>query len=348
MAQTHFLCLAYPCNVDGGVDPVAFVRLMLQQQNPTLKDAVCRSLGVAEDIDDADLLEQAVGQRRNWHQTVTQDSTDMASDLRFALTFTDHQLIRHPNSQLISELRNNHINTLRSFLLCYRQDFHQGIRILYLIGHAISNSGAAILQQNPANDDTSRSEVWPWPFNNCSNREGINKPPSQVTGEARQGDLVVFSSGLLTPEWVINILQDAELQQQNQIDNTIVIVVDACYSGTWVGRMRTVLNQNPLKHTRILLQTSCGSDEEAYGQSFTPRFVNLNLGTNFEVDQAAPTQTPQFFDSHNPDNPAAPPQDIPIGTTGRTFKFIKNTQIGQRGGNALSRNHTFSMFIPYN
>ena len=137
MAQTHFLCLAYPCNVDGGVDPVAFVRLMLQQQNPTLRDAVCRSLGVAEDIDDADLLEQAVGQRRNWRQTVTQDSTDMASDLRFALTFTDHHLIRHPNSQLISELHNNHINTLRSFLLCHRQDFHQGIRILYLIGHTI-------------------------------------------------------------------------------------------------------------------------------------------------------------------------------------------------------------------
>ena len=165
----------------------------------------------------------------------------------------------------------------------------------------------------------------------------------------------MFSSGLLTPEWIISVLQEAELQQQNQIDNSILIVIDACYSGTWVGRMRTALNKNPLKYTRILLQTSCGPDEEAYGLSFTPRFVNLNLGTNFPVDQAAPTQTPQFFDSHNPNNPGAPPQDISIAgkplyisTFGRTFKFIKNTQIGQRGGISVSRNLAFGTFVPYN
>ena len=344
MAQAHFLCLAYPCNVDGGADPVEFVQQILQRQDPLLRNAVCQSLGVAEDIDDADLLEQAVGQRGNWDQTVTQDRINKGSDLRFALSFTDHYLIRHPNSQLISGLRNEHITKLRSFLSHYNQE---GIRILYLIGHAVSNRGATILQQNPADDNTNTSEVWPWPLQDCVNPLGINILPSRVTAEAQKGDLVVFSSGLLTPEWVISVLREPELQQQNQIDNTILIVIDACYSGTWVERMRTVLNKNPLKHTRILLQSSCGPDEEAYGKLFTPNFVNLNLGTNFEVDQAATTQTPQFFDSHNPNNPGVPPQDIPIGTTGRNFRFI-NTQIGQVGGNALSRNHTFGTFVPYN
>ena len=55
----------------------------------------------------------------------------------------------------------------------------------------------------------------------------------------------MFSSGLLTPEWVISVLQEAELQHHS--NNTNVIVVDACYSGTWVGRMKVELEKAPLQ-----------------------------------------------------------------------------------------------------
>lgn len=351
MALIPFLCLAYPCDVKGGVDPVAFVRQILECRNDEIRKAVCQVLRVRETIDDAGLLQRAVDQRENWNHTVTQDSTNMRTDFQHALNFTDDQVARI-SSCFITELNDEHISTLRSFLLCYDHGFHRGIRFLYLIGHAISNRGATILRRYPTNDHPKEGEkeskVWPWRLYDCSNQGGIGKSPSEVTRKAQRGDLVVFSSGLLTPEWVIDVLQEAELQRENQFYNTIVIVVDACYSGTWVDRMRLALNGNSLQYTRILLQTSCGPDEGAYGQSFTPYFVNQNLDTHYKVDQEAPTQTPHFFDSTNPNNPGLPPQNIPIGTTGGIFFRFINEPIGRGGGNARSRNHTFRKFVPFN
>ena len=347
MAVPQFLCLAYPCNVDGGVDPVAFVKLILQRQNPTLKNGVCQILEAGPNATNEELIKKAEDHLQDrWGFTVQEDQTNMNQDHVSACSFSE-QLTPHLHNEVISEFRNEHLTSVRTFLMYYDQQYHKGIRLLYLISHAISDQAAAILQQFPADDRTGKSEVWPWGLCDSSNNHGINKPPSRVTAEAQKGDLVVFSSGLLTPEWVIGVLQEAESKAENQFPNTIVIVVDACYSGTWVERMRAKLENAPLKYTRILLQTSCGPDEKTCGKSFTPKFVNLNLGTNFEVDPAAPTQTPQFFDSHNPNNPDALPQDIPIGTSGRNFRFMMNAPIGQGGGNAQPRNRAFCTFVPY-
>ena len=327
----QLLCLAYPCSVDGDVNPVAFIQQIY---------AVCRMLEADSNATNDD--GRAAGLQNRWGSTVREDKTNMDPDHASAYSFR-RQLMPHPHSEVINEFGNEHLTSVRAFLMYYDQRYHKGIRLLYLIGHAISDQVATTLRQFPADDGTGKSEVWPWRIFDSSDVHGINKLPSQVTAEARKGDLVVFSSGLLTPEWVIGVLQQAESNQQNKFYNTIVIVVDACYSGTWVERMRDELERAPLQYTRILLQTSCGPDELAYSKLFTPMFVNQNLGTNFEVDQAAPTQTPQFFDSNNQD---PPPQDILIVVSGRNFRFI-NAPIGQGGGNAQPRNHTFRKFVPY-
>ena len=354
MAQ--FLCLAYPCSVDGGVDPVEFVKQILQRQNAQqLRKAVCRILGVPESTSNPSLYRKAESLRKKWRVTVAKDETNMASDFQSAEhLLAGKQLTRHPSSQVINGLDNEQITNLKAFLRYYNTMFHQGIRILYLIGHAISSSGATILQQNPA-DDTCRSEVWPWPLNNYLN---LKESLQQVTDDAQKGDLVVFSSGLLTPEWVIGVLQEAESKAQNQFPNIIVIVVDACYSGTWVERMRAELERmraqlgnDPLKYTRILLQTSCGPDEESYGQLFTPQFVNLNLLPNYEINVrlALPTQNPQFFDSKDPSPQSQQIPIISINIESRNFKFI-NTPIGDMGpeNHVQSRNDAFCTKVPYN
>ena len=97
--------------------------------------------------------------------------------------------------------------------------------------------------------------------------------------------------------------------------------------------MKAVLDQNPLQHTRILLQTSCGPDEEAYGQLFTPHFINLNFGTNYPINPG--TQNPQFFDSFEHRRLAI-----------SSIKIINNSIGG--GGNARSRNQAFREKVPYN
>ena len=87
-----------------------------------------------------------------------------------------------------------------------------------------------------------------------------------MTRNTQKGNTVVFSSGLLTPEWVIERLRCCEedlTSQAKVVQNIIVIVIDACYSGTytWKTRMQQHLNNDPLKFTCVILQMSCGEDE---------------------------------------------------------------------------------------
>ena len=355
MAEAHFLCLAYPCSVDGGIDLVKFVKQLLRRRNDQLKNTVCQILEVGRGTSDANLLARAETLRQDWGSTVAQDKTNMQLDIQSALRFSvaandpyrvytqqTNELTRHFHCLVVSEFRTEYISSLGAFLLHYNHMFHRGIRFLYLIGHAISNNAADILHQHAADNETCKCEVWPWDMINSKDSAGINKNPSDVTNNAQRGDLVVFSCGLLTPEWVIDKLHKA----RTTYNNTIVIVVDSCYSGTWVERMKTKLRNTPLQHTRILLQTSCGPNEGACGQLFTPLFVNLNLGTNLSVNQQAPQQTPQFFDSdYLEEDHGAPPNIITIG--GRlTYRFI-NYPIGT-GSNAESRNRAFRVKVPYN
>ena len=112
----------------------------------------------------------------------------------------------------------------------------------------------------------------------------MDQSPKVMTRNAQKGDIVVFSCGLLTPEWVVKKLKGCEdnLKSRNKVvENTIVIVIDSCYSGVWNTRMRQSLSAEPAKPlqcTRVILQTSCGENEVSYGQCFTPVFCALQDG----------------------------------------------------------------------
>ena len=144
-----------------------------------------------------------------------------------------------------------------------------------------------------------------------------------MTSKAQKGDIVVFSIGFLTPEWVTEILKNYEkdlTSQKEVVQNTIVIVIDACYSGTWKTRMQQCLNAKPLDFTRIILQTSCGEDEVSYGYYFMPVFCALQdpktrtevmeayknnpdslQGKTDELSDCTP-QTPTIYDSSGASN----------------------------------------------
>ena len=179
---------------------------------------------------------------------------------------------------VIKEFRDEQIEKVKTFLshIPYPQDCT--IRFLCLCGHGLSEEDADDLRSHPADDDTKKSTEWPWDLYDCENANGMNQKASKMTMKARKGDIVVFSSGLLTPEWVVAKLGDCEKNlrsRKEMVQNTIVIVIDACYSGMWKTRMQQCLTTKPLEFTRVILQTSCVEAEVSYGYCFIPVFCAL-------------------------------------------------------------------------
>ena len=129
--------------------------------------------------------------------------------------------------RVINEVGDEHITTIRGLLK--HVDVGQRVRFLYLGGHGIPGSVASALAESPANDETNKSKVWHrWDLRWCL--ETMGKKPSEITKGAQKGDIVVFSSGFLTPEWVVDRIEESEA---HKICNTVIIVVDACFSGCW-------------------------------------------------------------------------------------------------------------------
>ena len=222
---------------------------------------------------------------------------------------------------LIDEFGQERISEVRTFLAFKRRD--ADVQILYLIGHGLSQLMADQLRANPANDASKKSARWRWPLKDCENVNGLGILPSKVTSEAQRGNLVVFSSGFLSPEWVVE-----QLRKRDTCDNTIVIVIDSCYSGSWKTRISKSLSQSPLRHTRVLLQTASGPDEEAYGYFFTPLFCALQDVSPVDIDevnkvQDSPValQNPMFYDSkpdvRHPDSPT-----VNVKIAGLCFRFF--------------------------
>ena len=327
------LYLAYPCSVDAGIDPVLVINSVIRQtrQNSRYQDSeirgkisrkiyksLCHMCGCDESINPAELIKKARGMRTLWGYATAQDRTMMGEDAEKVemyvrsklLPAPEPQFIEHPfnimgnriGSRVISEVDNERISDLRGYLI----DGQPGsVKFLYLSGHGLSPSIAYSLANCPADDETSKSAIWPWDLRRCM--ETMKKTPSEITREATTGDIVVFSSGLLTPEWVIDRIRDSESHGRR---NTIIIVVDSCYSGMWRNRIITELQNSTktkLKYARIILQTSCSHNEVSYGDLFTPLFCWLQywgeevMRNGVSAQQNSylfQWQSPTFYDSN--------------------------------------------------
>jgi hypothetical protein len=72
--------------------------------------------------------------------------------------------------------------------------------------------------------------------------------------------IVAFQSGFFTQTHVLDIIK-------NRKEDTL-LVLDSCYSGSWVQNAK---NQHlEQSKGRIVIQSSSGADEEAYGMAFAP------------------------------------------------------------------------------
>lgn len=301
--KTRILCFVYPCSVDGGVDAMKYAEEIFERcmntegkgrkvwQNVLYSFLGQDRVGLSVDrLSKELLLRRGEELKEKWDHMTKEDRTKMKNDYEHIKKLCDGELVKFhlPDEvAVITEAGDEHLSNLKAFL---RTPDCNGAEVdmLYLMGHGIPEESAHILRGTPACNSCKRSNCWKWPLYDCEDQTGISMTPSEVTGNAEKGDIVVFYSGLLTPEWVVEQLRE---RKEN---TTIVIVVDSCYSGTWKYRMERVLNSNPLEHTRVLIQTACASDEVSYGESFTPRFVDLQKGRN---DQDKYGQTPTFYDS---------------------------------------------------
>ena len=332
------LYLAYPCSVDAGVDPVEYTNMIIRRiedkekrgDKPaaeTLRKELDRILSGCSNNEER--VANAKKLRDSWGHAVHEDKTMMEDDMNEVAERSEKMgLLQHGINtpvevndeflepvRVIDEFLDEHIHDIQAFLKCISNPQNGTTRFLYLCGHGLSEEVATELRGNLADDVTKKSRVWPWEL--CSCEETMNRLPSDITGKAQKGDIVVFSSGLLTPEWVMEKLQEYE-KDPNKVENTIIIVIDACYSGTWITRIQECLTKQPLEYTRVIVQTSCGEDEVSYGHCFTPVFCALQdtgkrteLEGLYEKDKDAMEeiglfheQTPIIYDSQK--NPKFP------------------------------------------
>ena len=208
------LYLGYPCSVDAGVDPVKNLnhyRTYSQEVQNRLHKFLCGILNVSESINHDELITKAQELRDRWGYTTAEDRTMMLKDVEVVEEYIKNMLVP-PNTQfirhslnhflkVINEVDNERITDINGFLTSVEHT----VKFLYLSGHGLSESVASALANCSADDMTN---IWPWKLCRC--KETMGKTPFQITTQAQKGDIVVFSSGFLTPEWVFDRIKDSE------------------------------------------------------------------------------------------------------------------------------------------
>ena len=356
------LYLGYPCSVDAGVDPVQTLNRYRSEYRYSsefknrLHDLFCHILNFPNSISHDELVRRS--QRlRDWRGYATaQDSTMMLQDVEVVeqyikeLGFQMHPLNRF--LKVINEVDNEHITDIRGFLTSVGQT----VKFLYLSGHGLPETVALALTECPADNKTNKSVVWPWDLCRCY--ETMGKMPYEITSQAKKGDIVVFSSGFLTPEWVIDRIKESEGHGKR---NTVIIVIDACFSGCWRDRIATKLKYCALRYAHILVQTSCNRNEVSYGDFFTPLFCWLQRNGKQFKDEASKWitrcyknlriegQSPTFFDSKAQHNKISDPV-VRHDCDDKSFYFFNNPYIFYNAASSmcLHRSRNLTRGIPSN
>lgn len=347
-------CFAYPCSVDSGVtdkEMLRYIKTLYNNGNkvyakkkiieviPELKGVDVFAKGWDEDKLENSFQESEIGKYFHKVGTVPIDSTMMGQDYDM---FIDFLKCLPLSSHFINDDRYTHIQDISSFL--QREPNEKEVRILCIIGHGISEEQAKLLKENPPafdNDqctDSSKMEScrWKWPLINCNDRDGLGKgyTARSVCENAKKGDVVVFASGFLTPEWIVEQLRKRELKKVNgKIPFTLVLLVDSCYSGEWTKRIADLLEHGKLNYTRLVVQTSCAADEGSYGQCFIPYWCamqNENERDEEKWEYSDETQnckqTPTLYDSDHKDGDGV---GLKFFTRGQSLQYKFNYTVNR-------------------
>ena len=351
---SKILCLAYPCKVGTGIPVKSTIDFVLRTYDigresdfrdvhenrlrrffPT--DIICEGTRLLN-MEREDIKQKAKILGGKWDLVAAEDNTMMKSDFN---TFKACETICRLNSyhnlcQVFVAEPDMQVGNIRSYL----RGAEQGeVKFLCLMGHGLSEETAK--QLHPQDDDPPlyqalptddhdikrfKSPRWPWPLTFCNGREGLGYTAHKVMTDAKNGDVVVFTSGLLSIEWVLKQLQDRERNAViGNYDVTLVLLVDSCHSGAWADHIQQKLCDLHLKHTRLIVQTACSADEVSYGEYFIPLWCALQTATKEDLENTRKIvpyevmQNPRFVDSQQPPNPTGYKSVLLNGCTFRFF-----------------------------
>ena len=186
-----------------------------------------------------------------WRHTEFSDKVHMRKDLESIQSFSISKFgkkslyfptrCRDPIG-VVEEEGEEHVSTLRNFLETPQAE----VNVVFISGHGLSE----------------RPQEWgdTWNFSNC--RADTSGLPDEVKDSLRasQGNIHVFSCGLLSPYWLNECLQTRE---KKRVKSTVVLILDSCYSGSWIKVLDEQLKGNRLNYTKLIIQASCKSDQVA-------------------------------------------------------------------------------------
>ena len=342
-------CYAYPCSVDSGVTSIDMLQYIKTLWNNAKKydsevyaKKIIEVIPELKDVDDVfaiewdelkeKFLQSATGKFYHAVETFPIDLTMMRQDYDM---FTGFLECSPHYTNFTKESHNTQLRNLSGFLQggCNADE----VRILCIIGHGLSQQQAEELNKYPPEFDNKKCDDctkmkscrWKWPLIFCNDKDGLGKgyTAKKVCKDAKKGDVVVFSSGFLTPEWIVEQLRKRELNEVNgKIHLTLVLLVDSCYSGMWTERIEAdLLKYGKLNYTRLVVQTSCAADEGSYGQCFIPYWCamqNVQGDQQFSDETLNCKQTPTLYDSdHNGGNGVGVLKFIPHGQSLHYFNY---------------------------
>lgn len=262
-----------------------------------------------------------------WGYSKEKDETKMRSDIGIIQDFfqLSQPFYDDKDLSIITEHGNERMGIMSSFL----KNNRSSVQILFVTGHGISHECATTLQGGVLDKTRWKCDngVWKWPLHDVTEGLGMPHTPETVMRGAKKGDVGIFSCGLLTPEWVLGKIEERDVDQRQ---STIIIILDSCYSGAWVDRMRKELQPNHIKHTRVILQSSCGPGESVAGVTFTPLWHQLQVADPDELSRLPDVQArdlqsrynkePRFLDSDHLDDQGDGYEEIAL--EGHTHRFF--------------------------
>ena len=231
---------------------------------------------------------------------------------------------------VVTEPSLDSIQAIKNVLQGVHLEFGKTTSILCLLGHGLNEDRARQLRENPIQIGETYTDLLPLPMDLCQQGLGPAYTPTRVTSEASKGDIYIFKSGLISPQWVLDQLKVREAQGvRSGTETTVILILDSCYSGAWIDYFR---QQCRFMYTKVIIHTACGSDEVSYGQNFITLWVKLQelaqeIWKVMEISpNASPMQQPQLYISHPEFSSEVVPGCVAVESDGRKFLFFAPTR----------------------
>ena len=303
----------------------SFKQLNTHSENYFLRTSVC-STGTDLPNIHAAIRERTPELKARGQFTHFEDRTEMQKDVKCLENAPFIEPLR-PSSFVVTEPSLDGILAIKNVLQGVHLHVHFGktTSILCLLGHGMPEDRARQFRENPIQKGETYTHLLPLPMDHCQQGLGPAYTPHRVTSEASKGDIYIFKSGLISPQWVLDQL---EVREAQGVHSTVILILDSCYSGAWVDYFQ---QQCQFSYTRVIIQTACGPNEVSYGQNFITLWVNLQelaqeIWDVMEISpNASPMQQPQLYISHSEFSSKVVPGCVAVESDGRKFLFFAPT-----------------------